>query len=59
MTSLTAKLRRGRDVLQSIDRTDCAGLSRTEMNDALTTFKRLRKDVERISKWIDETAEGA
>ena len=56
MTSLTAKLRKGRDVLRSVDETDFRGLSRSEMNDATTTFKRLRKDVDVISRFFDKAS---
>ena len=49
MSSLSAKLRKVRDLLSNIDQTDFAGLSPAELNDAGTTFKRLRTDVDRIA----------
>ena len=54
LTSLTVKLRKGRDVLGSIDQTDFGGLASTELGDAKSTFRRLRKDVDRIGKWFEE-----
>ena len=59
MSSLSAKLRKVRDVLRSIDPTDFAGLSRAELNDASNTFKRLRTDVETISQFFAETTKDA
>ena len=41
--------RKVRDLLSNIDQTDFAGLSPAELNDAGTTFKRLRTDVDRIA----------
>ena len=59
MSSLSAKLRKVRDVLRSIDPTDFAGLSGAELNDASTTFKRVRTDVDTISKFFAETSKNA
>ena len=59
MSTLSAKLRKVRDVLRSIDRTDFAGLSRAELNDASNTFRRLRTDVETISQFFTETTKDA
>lgn len=54
MTSLAAKLRKARDVLQSIDRSDFVGLTQADVNDASNTFRRLRKDVEVISQFFTD-----
>ena len=59
MTGLAAKLRRGRDLLRSVDETDFRGLSQSEMNDATTTFRRLRRDVDVISRFFDKAARDA
>ena len=59
MSSVSAKLRKVRDLLRSIDGTDFAGLSQSELNDASITFKRVRTDVETISQFFAETAENA
>ena len=59
MSSLSAKLRKVRDLLQSIDRTDFGDLSPNDLNDASATFKRLRRDVETISRFFAETSRDA
>ena len=59
MSSLSAKLRKVRDLLRNIDQTDFAGLSRPELNDAGNTFKNLRKDVDIIAKFFAEDSKGA
>lgn len=48
MSTLSAKLRKIRDLLSNIDDADFVDLSRVEVNDGHTVFKRLRKDVDRI-----------
>lgn len=50
MSSLSAKLRKVRDLLRNIDPTDFADLSPAELNDADSIFKHLRKDVETIAQ---------
>lgn len=59
MSSLSAKLRKVRDLLQSIDQTDFGDLSPNDLNDASATFKRLRKDVETISRFFAEATKDA
>ena len=50
MSSLSAKLRKVRDLLRNIDSTDFVDLARADLNDADNTFKHLRKDVETIAQ---------
>ena len=50
MSSLSAKLRRVRELLSNIDQSDFDGLLQAELNDARTTFKRLRSDVDKIAR---------
>lgn len=50
MSSLSAKLRKARDLLSNIDQADFADLSRAEVNDAYTSFKRLRADANMIAE---------
>ena len=45
ISSLSAKLRKVRELLRNIDQTDFAELSSAELNDANRIFKRLRADV--------------
>ena len=53
LSTLSAKLRKARSVLDDIDSTDFAGLTRPELSDAARTFKRLRKDIDRITRFFD------
>lgn len=59
MSSLSAKLRKVRDLLRNIDSTDFADLSRADLNDATTTFKRLRTDVDTIAQFFAENSKDA
>ena len=56
MSSLSAKLRKGRDLLSNIDQADFANLSRAEVNDAYTTFKRLRADADMIAELFTKSS---
>ena len=56
ISGLSAKLRKARDVLRSIDGTDFTDLSATERNDAVNTFRRLRKDIGTITRLFGEGA---
>ena len=59
MSTLSAKLRKARSVLGDIDSTDFVGLSRPELNEAARTFKRLRKDIDTISRHFEENSKSA
>ena len=59
MSSLSAKLRKVRDLLRNVDSTDFAGLSRADLNDAANTFKRLRTDVDTIAQFFSEHSKDA
>ena len=54
MSNLSAKLRKARDVLGAIDSADFAELTNSELNDAKTTFKRVRSEVNTIDKFFAE-----
>ena len=54
MSTLSAKLRKARSVLGEINSTDFVGLSRPELNEAVRTFKRLRKNIDTIAECFDK-----
>ena len=56
ISSLSAKLRRVRELLNNIDSADFVDLSRAELNEAKTTFKRLRADVDTIVQFFAENS---
>ena len=59
MSTLSAKLRKARSVLGEINSTDFVGLSRPELNEAVRTFKRLRKNIDNIAKCFDKIPKDA
>jgi len=54
ISTLSAKLRKARSVLGEINSTDFVGLSRPELNEAVRTFKRLRKNIDTIAQCFDK-----
>ena len=54
MSTLSAKLRKARSVLDDIDSTDFVRLSRPELNEAAMTFKRLRRNIDTIGQCFDK-----
>ena len=59
MSTLSAKLRKVRDLLGSIDQTDFKDLSQPDLNDASNTFRRLRTDIETIGRFFAESKKDA
>ena len=59
LSGLSAKLRKMRDLLRDIDQSDFRGLSRPELNDASSVFKRLRTDVEKVGELFERAARDA
>lgn len=55
MSTLSAKLRKARSVLSDVDSTDFEGLSRSDLNEAERTFKRLRRDFDTIAQFFDQS----
>ena len=56
MSGLSAKLRKVRELLRNIDPMDFEDLSRADLNEAATTFKRLRTDVDTIAQFFVESS---
>ena len=54
ISSLSAKLRKARDILRDIDSGDLSALENRELNEAEITFKRLRNEVRNIDKLFKE-----
>ena len=50
LSGLSAKLRKVRDLLRDVDQSDFRELSRAELNDAASIFRRLRTDVDKVAK---------
>ena len=54
LSTLSAKLGKARSVLNDIDSTDFVSLSHSQRSEASRVFKRLRQDIDRITRFFDE-----